>query len=671
MPKQATEKELSTARRWFETSFAASDAGETRLPISFLYDGKESARLLKNWRLERSHPASEDGATHYRRLLTDPQTGLQCRLEVRVFDDFPAVEWIGYFKNTSKVTTPILETIQPLAVTFSLTKEQKLCRIHHAKGSLWRIDDFMPLETPFDSSCLTRDLCLCSRSGRSSSEALPFFNLQMGEAGVIGAVGWTGGWAAHFHRDGDDVHLRAGMEETHLKLFPGEEIRTPRILLLFWEGERLHAHNMLRRFILAHHSPRPNGKPLQAPICYGNWGASTTHQQIAKAHWWKENNLPLDCFWIDAGWFGDGPFREDPSTLVLSDWWNQVGNWWPNKTAYPEGLKPVGDALKEMGLGFILWFEPERVFKETYFAREHPEWLLGPINDSYLFNLGIPEARQELTNLISNFITESGITCYRQDFNQDPAPFWKAADAADRVGMSEIRHIEGLYAFWDALLTRHPGLVIDNCSSGGQRIDLETTSRSIPLWRSDFQCFENFDPIGMQGQTHGLSMWVPISTGCCVQPDTYAFRSALGPGIVINIITPNLNDRNPPLHYPVDWLRQRLAELLRVRTYFYGDFYPLLSFSLAEDGWAAWQFDRPDLGEGMVLALRRQRSPFAHMAAPLRGLDPKAQYELQKLDSGITSHALGRDLMNEGLSIPIGDKPGSALFVYKRIERRT
>ena len=76
--------------------------------------------------------------------------------------------------------------------------------------------------------------------------------------------------------------------------------------------------------------------------------------------------------------------------------------------------------------------------------------------------------------------------------------------------MTEIKHIEGLYAFWDELLARHPGLIIDNCAGGGQRIDLETISRSVPLSRSDLQCWP-FDPTREQNQTQGLAPWVPLS----------------------------------------------------------------------------------------------------------------------------------------------------------------
>ena len=242
-----------------------------------------------------------------------------------------------------------------------------------------------------------------------------------------------------------------------------------------------------------------------------------------------------------------------------------------------------------------------------------------------MVNLGIPEARRHITDLVSDLIREGGITCYRQDFNDLRVPeLFAMADAPDRVGMAEIRHITGLYAFWDELLARHPGLIIDNCAGGGQRIDLETISRSVPLWRSDLQCWP-FDPLAMQTQTQGLAPWVPLSAAVCEAPTRYALRSALGPGLVTHWSSQALDGR---VDLPVEDIRRLMDEALAMRKYFYGDFYPLLSFSLAADAWAAWQYDRPDLGEGMMVAFRRHKSPFPLWEAKLQGLDPEAEYEL-------------------------------------------
>ncbi len=608
----------------------------------------------------RLRPGAPPG---YTVRLADPDSKLECRCEIKRFEDFPAIEWVGYLKNNGDKDSPIISEIQALDALFAKPGKDDNWRLTYSKGPNNTVDDFQPVST-----ALGYDLSISSSDGRSSDGSrggsMPFFRIEHSGRGMIGAIGWTGDWAASFLNEGlaGDLVIRAGMKKTHLKLLPGEEIRTPRMLLMFFDGDADRAHNMLRRLILAHYRPTVNGEPLMAPICQGSWGEIPDQKQIAKARKWKDAGIDVDLFWIDAGWYGDAPFQEG-SDAFTGAWATQVGNWWPNKAIYPNGLKPVGDALKEMGRGFLLWLEPERVFKDTSLTREHPEWLLGPVGGNYLVDLGIPEARKYITDLVSSIISEGRITWYRQDFNMPLVPFWEAADAPDRIGIAEIRHIEGLYAFWDELLERHPNLSIDNCSSGGRRIDLEMVSRSIPLWRSDFQCWPDFSPVGMQCQTQGLSIWVPLSTGCAHKVDAYAFRSAFGPGMVVNAG----GDEHEPLP---DTMIERLKELVdeqrQVSKYFYGDFYPLLAFSTSEDVWALWQYDRPDLGEGLVLALRRQKSPFGSVCARLKALEAEAAYELRSLDDDGANRLSGRDLMDHGLPIAISEMPGSSVFLYKK-----
>jgi alpha-galactosidase len=86
--------------------------------------------------------------------------------------------------------------------------------------------------------------------------------------------------------------------------------------------------------------------------------------------------------------------------------------------------------------------------------------------------------------MLSGFISDFGMTWYRQDFNVRPYRFWAVADTPDRIGITEIGYVEGLYTIWDDLLNRHPGLRIDNCASGGRRIDIEMMSRSFVVWRT-------------------------------------------------------------------------------------------------------------------------------------------------------------------------------------------
>jgi len=657
-----TTSEMATARDWAATF----DAGE--LPISFLYGDRAAAELLKTWPCERSSRPMDARRTEHIVSYRDPTMGLVVRGIAIEYADFPAIEWVLGLENTGAADTPILADIQPLDTRFPVDPEQRCC-VHHARGGLTQLDDFEPLTTPLTFRQGGGKLDLSARTGKCSTLNLPFFNLEMGSGGAIGAIGWSGGWAASFQRQQDGIRVRAGMERTHLTLHPGEEIRTPRILLLFWDEDRVRAHNMWRRLILRHYTLRPNGELLQPPFCEGAWGAQTEARHLEKIHWLEENRIPTECYWIDAGWYGDRPIAEAADGLT-SAWMTQVGTWSPNAEAYPNGFAPIGAAARAAGMEFLLWVEPERAFEGTQMVREHPDWLIGPVPSgsglgvNFMVNLGIPEARRHITELVSNLIRDGGITCYRQDFNDLRVPeLFAMADAPDRGGMTEIKHIENLYAFWDELLAQHPGLIIDNCAGGGQRIDLETIARSIPLWRSDLQCWP-FDPLAMQTQTQGLAPWVPLSAAVCETPTAYAMRSALGPSIVTHWSGQALDSG---AELPIETIRRLMAEALAMRKYFYGDFYPLLSFSLAADAWAAWQYDRPDLGEGMVVAFRRHQSPFARWEAKLQALELEADYDLVSWDDRSTRRMTGAQLMTEGFGVTIDEKPGSALFTYQRV----
>lgn len=675
-PGAPAEAELAEASAWRTARFgepkpdATGQPAASNLPFSFVYGGAKSTQFLASWKFEQTPPKTAAGVTERTLIWSDPATGLQVRCVASEFPGVPVVEWVLYFKNAGTTNSPILSELLPLDGGVSLKRDVPAV-VHYAKGSECRSDDFSPLLAPLGPTAATpqapwigegNPLRLGSKEGRSSCGMLPFFNVDAGTRGVIGAIGWTGDWMANLYRTDAEVRLRAGMIRTHLRLFPGEEIRTPRISLLFWQGDRMRGQNLWRRFVLAHHSPRVDGKPARVPVSLCTWGGNFAAKHIAHGRWCKDNQLPVDFLWVDAGWFGKDEAKVG-ANVFNSNWGALVGDWFPNPGYFPEGLGPVGKALKEMGMGFLLWLEPERVHKGTMWTREHPEFLRGPIGNNYFFDLGNPAARRALTDYLAKLIQDGNISCYRQDFNMDPRPFWDAVDAPDRVGMAEIGHITGLYQMWDELLARCPGLIIDNCSSGGRRIDLETMSRSIPLWRSDVQCFPGFSGAAMQGQTHGLGFWVPLSAGCCDREETYMFRSALGQGLDLIMYEFEKDNRK---HFSLDWLRQRLAELNQVRDYFLGDFHPLIAFSMAEDSWAAWQFDRPDLGAGAVLAFRRPQSPYQDARLNLKGLMPEAEYEFHDADTGTVTRLTGKQCLEEGLRVAIDAKPGSALLTYRR-----
>ena len=637
---------MDDLERWMETHLKKG----AHHPFSFTYNDQPSSSFLRNWQSDSVTKRLDDFRTKRTLTLKDPETGLKLSCESEVFADFPAVEWIIKLRNEGIEDTPILKDVNSLDVQLT-RKEGGEFVLHHALGSDASRMDFAPLNTPLPPS---KQLRLAPVGGRSSNTlAFPFFNIEAVGEGVMFGIGWSGQWAAEFLRDeGRSLRIRAGMEFLHLKLHEKEEIRTPRIMLLFWRGnDRMRGHNLLRRFLLAHHTPQKDGTPMLGPLaCNGGSGMfdeanrATEENQIALAKRYRQYGLDTEYFWIDAGWFE-------------GRWPNGVGNWFVRKDGFPKGLRPVSNALRAMGLGLILWFEPERVYRGTWIDRKHPDWVLRlPGNPNGLLDLGNPEARCWLTEHVSEMIESEGIDIYRQDFNMDPLPFWRRADETDRQGITEIRHIEGLYTFWDDLLSRHPGLIIDNCASGGRRIDLETTSRSIPLWRTDYQYFE---PNGYQSHTYGLSLYLPCSgTGSGYQ-DAYSFRSSMNSALILgwDIYAQG---------FPVDQARRLIAEYKRIRHLFHGDFYPLTAHSTSDDVWISYQFHREDLGQGMFLTFRRPKSPYLTARLRLGGLNPQARYELHFEDTDERRTLTGEEL-SKGIDVTIEESPGSLLVTYNRL----
>jgi alpha-galactosidase len=649
-------------RKGIEPFLATYFSGGALSPFSFTYGGRPSSEFLGTWQFSQEMVRSDETRTDHVHTYVDPQTALEVCCACTVYADYPAVEWLVTFRNGGQGDTSILEDVQALDVELYAGGSGEYL-LHRALGSSASRTDFAPVDESLppsgkgDHGAKTR---LAPVGGRSSNTtALPFFNVEADGEGVMVGIGWSGQWAVELGREGDTaLRMRAGMELTHLRLHPGEQIRTPRILLLFWQdGDRMCGHNLLRRFILAHHTPQKDGRPIVGPLaasggpaCAGplpgfeEFNKATEHNQIALAERYRQFGLDVEHFWIDAGWYEGG-------------WPWGVGNWFPRADGFPHGLRPVSDALHKLDMGLLLWFEPERVHEGTWLDREHPDWILRLADSPRgLLNLGDPRARRWLTDHISGMIDSEGISVYRQDFNMDPLPYWRAVDAPDRQGMAEIRHVEGLYAFWDELLARHPGLIIDNCASGGRRIDLETVSRSIPLWRTDYQYFE---PNGDQCHTYGLNFYLPCSGTGNDHPHPYSFRSAMSSALVLgwNLYLPD---------FPVDQARRLLDEFKQVRPLYYGDFNPLTAYNPGDEAWMAVQFHREDLQRGMFLAFRRPKSPDRTALFRLRGLDPDARYELAFADAGVQRTLRGAEL-GEGIEVTLEEAPGSLLVTYRQV----
>ena len=663
--------EAAALQTWFSHSFAKP----ANLPFSFQLGDELSPTLMVRSKSTGQIKKLDDQRTWYQYCYLDKVTGLKVCCECTVYQDFPAVEWVLHLQNTGQTATGILQDLQALDWTTPGQSTEPV--LHYAKGAVCSWDDFQPIRRVLNKKTVHQ---VQPGGGRSSSDYLPFFNLeQSANSGVIVAIGWSGEWQIQFTTDANRAtRIRSGMAVTRLKLNPGEEIRSPRMALLFYQNGRIEAQNRWRQFLLSHHRPLRHGQPFPMPLFDGSWGATPAATHLDDVQKIIDADLAIDYYWIDAEWFGQGK------------WHQVVGDWRVKKELYPQGFKPISDRLHKANRYFLLWFEPERVCQGTPWYTELSDWLLSvPKEKRYynwgnsqfepdwvvwesrrnqicendrLYNLADPRARNFLVEYISKCIDDFGIDCFRHDANIAPLEFWRAADSTDRQGMNEIRWVEGLYAFWDELLQRHPGLIIDNCASGGRRIDLESLSRTTPFWRTDYPN----EAIARQCHTYGLAFWVPLNATGNTRPatdDLYSYRSTFSSSMQVDLTGIGKMELADHKLLRAKALLQQYHDLQK---YFLGDYYPLTCYSQASDAWMAWQFHRPDLEEGMIQAFRRPQSISESGLLQLSGLDETAVYVVTDQDRNDAVEYSGRDLMKNGLAVTIKERPAAAVLIYKK-----
>ncbi len=624
-------------------------------PFSFVYAGKPSAELLPSWSVERAETALDECRVQRTLICRDPQTGLAVRCVSVEYRDFPVVEWTVFLRNDGTADTPLLEDIQALDRTTQRWAFPPApgCEwsLHHFTGSPCTPEDYEPHVTELGEGASKR---ITAAGGRPTNTDLCYFNLEQPDsAGVIIGLGWPGQWSATFERTGQTgLHVRAGQELTRLVLHPGEEIRTPLVALLFWKGDWIRGQNLWRRWMVAHNVPRPGGS-LPEPML----GACSSHQFGEMIHAndanqklfvdrYLEEGIKLDYWWMDAGWYiNDGS-------------WPNTGTWEVDTKRFPGGLRSISDHARAKGVKTLVWFEPERVTPNTWLSNERQEWLLGDPGGTQLLNLGNPEARQWLTDHVDFVLNAQGIDLYRQDFNMDPLEYWRANDAPDRQGITEIRHVEGYLAYWDELRRRHPDMLIDSCASGGRRNDLETLRRAVPLLRSDWL----LEPVSQQGHTYGIAHWYPYWGTGVNSSDAYLHRSVLCPWMILCYDVRREDVDYASVRRLFEQWREVAPDVMQ------GDYYPITSWSLAPDVWMAWQFDRPELGRGVVQVFRRAESIYEAARLRLRGLDGEARYEVRDLDAEGATELSGEELMDRGLPVAIDHRPGSRIYVYRKLD---
>ena len=634
-----TDEEKQLCREWFNKNIVKP----SKPAYNFKVGAKNFRNNLDDWTVSVSDESEigakyKGGKTTYI-TYTHKKSGLEATVEATIYEDFATCEWTVYIKNTADEKSPKIKDFY--AADFLL--DTGSTDLYFSKGSEPSPNDF-ELYKSFVNNLPMR---FNANGGRSGS-FLPFFNLCGSKVSAVMAVGWTGQWLVTLDKDIKGIRVKASQEEFIAYLTPNEEVRSPLVSLTFYKNKNpLKGFNALRSWETGCVCP-DSIKPLNGYVIANEFSKLTTDDFLNML----DNINPVtlentDYFWMDAGWY---KYNEG--------WHDGVGNWIPDESRFPDGLKPLGDKIASMGKKFLLWYEPERVREGTYLYNEgmkHKGWII-QIDSDLLWNLGDPDACEFLSNYISKSLVENGVTMYRQDFNFSPLEYWRQADKkfyGKRKGICENHYVTNLYKYLDCLLDSVDGLVIDNCASGGKRLDIEMTRRSLPLWRSDYNCGNADGTVkddvleATQAMTYGLSCWLPYSGTNRYFHSEYASRTA----ILTNqsVYEPDINE---------------YAKYDRISDYMTENYYPLTYGGLSLDRYLAMQFGNEN--EGATIIYKRENVRNDSYTLKLNGLDPDKTYSVFDMDNPDTVYKLtGKVLMGSGITFRIKGTPKAAIIMYK------
>ncbi|MDE7261579.1 MAG: alpha-galactosidase, partial [Oscillospiraceae bacterium] len=499
-----------------------------------------------------------------------------------------------------------------------------------------------------------------SRTGSSSNRANPFVMLRGKNADE------TNGPCYGFHLTYSGGHYACACGNGYGKLRflhgiqpegfswllgPGDSFTAPEAAMTFgWGLDEMSAH--FHTFV-QEHIVRGQWKKRPRPVLVNSWESFyfrfTQKDLLRLAR--QGRDLGAELFVLDDGWFG----KRDNDACSLGDW-DVV-----NRKKLPNGLDGLAREVRELGIGFGLWVEPEMVSGDSRLYRAHPDWILGRPGQAmgrnqYILDLSRREVQDHLIRVLSEVFTQADPAYVKWDMNRIMTDTYSSALPPQRQGEVRHRYILGLYRVLEALTARFPKILFEACASGGNRTDLGMLCYMPQVWLSD-----NTDALCRCRIQYNASFGYPQSVmGAHVSavPNHQTLRSA------------PLDSRFHVaafglLGYELDLCGLSEKEKTRVagQIAFYKRYRETLQFGRlhrlrgGEDG--LWQLMAVsgDRGEALALLFQQENRPNAPALRLLaRGLDPETVYRLTVRPAPAALKDFG-SLVN--MISPVRIRPGS------------
>ena len=586
--------------------------------------------------------------------LCDALTGLEATLRYTIFDDCDAVARSVCLRNGGNAELEI-------------TKALSLCLdLPDSKWDLITLNGAWARERGvYRRPLMPGEQGTATRCGASSLQTSPFIALARPNADehsgeTIGAaLIYSGNFEANVtvgQFDGSRMLMGINSRDFSWRLAAGESFDTPEAVLVYGKtglnGMSQTFHHLWKNHLL----PR-RWVNRHRPVLLNSWEAAYFDfdedklVEIARA----AAEAGAELFVVDDGWFG----HRDDDTTSLGDW-----DYDPRKL--PKGLRHLAERVRETGVQFGIWMEPEMVSPDSDLYRAHPEWSIHvpgrePITgrNQLILDMGRADVQQFVYDAVAKTIRESGAVYIKWDMNRNFSNIGTAALPRDRQKELPHRYIVGLYSVMERLTRDFPDVLFEGCASGGGRFD-----PGMLYYVPQFWCSDNTDALSRCSIQYGTTYFLPPSamgshvsavpnhqTGRNTPMET-RFNVALGGCFGYELDPRKLTDEDrAAMRQQIDQAKKTMD--LRLR----GSFHRLLS--PYEGNETAWMYVSRDQSEALFTLVRHHaQANILPMLVRLCGLDPNKRYEIME-----TGEICGGDqLMEAGLCCPLRQQDASSLL---------
>lgn len=513
---------------------------------------------------------------------------------------------------------------------------------------------------------------LDSRTLYSNSSNFPYFAIDKGDAteeiGEIwfGTLQWCGNYKMTIEKlRNNPVKICGGLNDFDFAypLKKGESLDTPIFTIGYTKNGFGAASRMFHDLQKKYIAPRNYAyEPL--PVVYNAWGAFEFKIDAERVMGLidKAAYIGAELFLIDDGWFGT---RDDETS--------GLGDWYPNKEKFPDGLTPIIKKCNDKGMKFGIWLEPEMVSPKSELYKAHPDWVFSfktrdreEMRSQLTLNLAKPEVKEFIINTIDKLLAENNIEFIKWDSNRFLSqPGWEDVPIEEQRKYHYL-YTKALYDIFAFINEKYPNVIVENCASGGMRADLSFSRYCSRINRSDNQ--DPRDAILLHEGFTYVNRSKSAGGGCHIS------RHGRGAGI---------NGRTVPLSYmahvgmlgslavgfdlralsdeETEEIKGYIALHKKLRnTVQNGDMYRLVS--PRKHNYAVYSFVSEDKSEVVTFCYGLNLS-FAERVGNIRlkGLDEDAVYVS---DDGETH--TGRGLMNLGIPISLKGDFDSKIYHFKK-----